>query len=366
MSLDSSMLDPSSATEGAEQVSSTPAAASPVEQGRGVAPGASARSGRTSDGGEPRQPRVRVVRRAVHGVLLLDKPIGWSSNDALQKAKWLLRAEKAGHTGTLDPLATGLLPLCFGAATKFSQVSLEADKGYRATLRLGQTTASGDAESPVEQERPVTCTREDIERVCASLRGEIEQLPPMHSALKHQGKALYEYARAGQTIERTPRRVTIHALDIVEWQDDKLVIDVLCTKGTYIRTLAADIGEALGCGAHLSALRRVMSGPVTLMGSVTLEQLEALDEAGRDALIRPVDVLLQDWPAVQLVAADAGKFLSGMRRRVAEPDAEHVRVYGPDGRTLLGSAHIRAGELIADRLLSPTEVQALSPVTERS
>ncbi len=322
--------------------------------------GAQIRSkGRASRDGD-RPARQRVVRRSVHGVLLLDKPIGWSSNDALQKAKWLMRAEKAGHTGTLDPLATGLLPLCFGAATKFSQVSLEADKGYRATLRLGQTTASGDAESPVDQERPVTCTRDDIERVCAGLRGEIEQLPPMHSALKHQGKALYEYARSGQTVERTPRRVTIHALDIVEWQDEKLVIDVLCTKGTYIRTLAADIGEALGCGAHLSALRRVMSGPVTLMGSVTLEQLEALDEAGRDALLRPVDVLLADWPQVQLSAPEAGKFLSGMRRRVTAADAEHVRVYGPDGRTLLGSAHIEAGELIADRLLSPPEVQALS------
>jgi tRNA pseudouridine55 synthase len=310
---------------------------------------------------EARPPRQRIVRRAVHGVLLLDKPIGLSSNDALQKAKWLMRAEKAGHTGTLDPLATGLLPLCFGAATKFSQVSLEADKGYRATLRLGQRTESGDAESPVSQERAITCDRADIERVCASFTGEIEQMPPMHSALKHQGKALYEYARAGQTVERTPRRVCIHTIDIIEWQAERLVIDVHCSKGTYIRTLADEIGQALGCGAYLSALRRVVSGPVTLAGSVTLAQLEALDEGARDALLQPVDILLQDWPRVQLRSDDAARFLAGMRRRLALPDADHVRVYGPDGLAFLGSAHIQAGELIADRLLSPPEVQALSP-----
>ncbi|PXW98134.1 tRNA pseudouridine synthase B [Sphaerotilus hippei] len=316
---------------------------------------------RSARRGEARAPRVRIVRRALHGVLLLDKPIGLSSNDALQKAKWLLRAEKAGHTGTLDPLATGLLPLCFGAATKFSQVSLEADKGYRATLRLGQRTASADAETPVTEERPVTCTRADIERVCAAYTGPIDQMPPMHSALKHQGKALYEYARAGQTIERVARRVTLHTIDIVSWQDERLVIDVHCSKGTYIRTLADDIGQALGCGAHLSALRRICSGPLTLAGSTTLAALEAMSEEQRAALLLPVDVLLADWPTVSLRADEAARFLSGMRRLVSLPDAAHVRVYGPDERTFLGSAHIEAGELIADRLLSPPEVQAMAP-----
>jgi tRNA pseudouridine55 synthase len=304
----------------------------------------------------------RLPRRAVHGVLLLDKPLGWTSNDALQKAKNLLRAEKAGHTGTLDPLATGLLPLCFGAATKFSQVSLDADKTYRATLQLGQTRVGGDREGEVLEERPVQCDRAAIKAACAHFTGAIEQLPPMHSALKHQGKALYEYARAGQTVERTPRRVTIHAIDIIEWHTgapDTLVIDVRCSKGTYIRTLAEDIGTRLGCGAHLAALRRTASGPLTLGRAVTLEQLAALDPAGRDALLQAPDVLLADWPALNLRAEDAGRFLTGLRRRVDAPDAASVRVYGPDGRALLGSAHITAGELIADRLLSPLEVQAL-------
>lgn len=309
-------------------------------------------------------PKVRVPRRPVHGVLLLDKPVGLSSNDALQKVKRLYRAEKAGHTGTLDPLATGLLPICFGAATKFSQVSLEADKGYRATLQLGQTRVGGDREGEVTGECPVACTRADIEAACARFTGLISQLPPMQSALKHNGKALYEYARAGVTVERQPRQVTIHRIDIIDWhpaQPERLVVDVLCTKGTYVRTLAEDIGAALGCGAHLAGLRRIMSGPVDLRASVTLDALVAMSEAERDARLLSADVLLADWPAVQLDQAEAGRFLSGMRRRVRHADAEHVRVYGPDGRALLGSAHITAGELIADRLLSPLEVQALMP-----
>jgi len=198
-------------------------------------------------------------------VLLLDKPLGLSSNDALQKAKRLFRAEKAGHTGTLDPLATGLLPLCFGAATKFSQVSLDADKAYRATLKLGQTTSTGDAEGEITKERPVEVHRAALEDACAQLVGEIEQIPPMHSALKRDGRALYEYARDGIEVERAPRRVRIHDIAIVDWHSDVLVIDVRCSKGTYIRTLAEDIGSALGCGAYLAALRRT--------GSVSLDDL---------------------------------------------------------------------------------------------
>ena len=306
----------------------------------------------------PRRPRI--TRRALHGVLLLDKPRGWSSNDALQKAKWLLRAEKAGHTGTLDPLATGLLPLCFGAATKFSQVSLDADKRYLATLKLGVTTDSGDAESPERDPRPVTFDDAALAAAIGRFTGPIEQLPPMHSALKHEGKSLYEYARQGVTIERAPRRVNIHAIDIVERHDDRLVLDVRCSKGTYIRSLAIDLGEALGCGAYLTALRRTASGPLDLTGAVTLEALEALDDEGRAALLRPPDVLLADWPAVSLPPDEAARFLTGLRRRLKQPDCAHVRVYGPDPGALLGSAHLKAGELIADRLLSPTEVQALT------
>ncbi len=306
-----------------------------------------------------RPPRARVQRRALHGVLLLDKPVGLSSNDALQKAKWLLRAEKAGHTGTLDPLASGLLPLCFGAATKFSQVSLDADKGYRAALKLGATTTTGDAEGEVLEQRPVQVDRPAIEAACARFTGDIDQVPPMHSALKKDGKALYEYARAGVEVERAARRITIHRIDIVEWQDDRLVIDVACSKGTYVRTLAEDIGKALGCGAHLSALRRTRSGALTLEGAVSLEALAALDEAGREALLQPADALLSEWPQIRLNHDDAGRFLSGLRRRVAHADQPAVRVYGPEPRAFLGSAHVLAGELIADRLLSPVEVQGL-------
>jgi len=304
-------------------------------------------------------PRVRIPRRAVHGVLLLDKPLGLSSNDALQKAKRLYRAEKAGHTGTLDPLATGLLPLCFGAATKFAQVSLDADKAYRATLRLGQTTSSGDAEGEVLQSKAVQADRAAIEAACRRFTGAIEQVPPMHSALKHEGRALYDYARVGIEVARDPRRVNIHRIDIVEWHDDTLVIDVQCSKGTYIRTLAEDIGEALGCGAHLSALRRTASGAMRLGDAVTLEQLTGMSETERDALLRPADALLADWPRVHLPDDEAGRFLTGLRRRVSLADAAAVRVYGPDD-AFLGSAHIAGGELIADRLLSPAEVAGLN------
>ena len=303
--------------------------------------------------------RPKQTRRALHGVLLLDKPLGLSSFDALQKAKWLLRAEKAGHTGTLDPLATGLLPLCFGAATKFSQISLDADKSYTATLKLGVTTSTADGEGEVLRTRPVDVSLEQVQAACAALAGEIEQVPPMYSALKHEGRALYEYARQGIEIERAPRRVTVHRIDMHDWQHDRLEIDVACSKGTYVRTLAEEIGERLGCGAHLSALRRIASGPLKLENAVTLDALADMSEAQREALLLPADVLLSDWPRVKLDAAEAGRFLTGLRRRIDAADAPKVRVYGPEPHAFLGSAHITAGELIADRLLSPLEVASL-------
>ncbi|MCY7316872.1 MAG: tRNA pseudouridine(55) synthase TruB [Rubrivivax sp.] len=308
---------------------------------------------------------LRQPRRALHGVLLLDKPLGWTSNDALQKAKGMLRAEKGGHTGTLDPLATGLLPLCFGAATKFSQASLDADKRYTATLKLGQRTSTGDREGDVIATRPVSADCEAITAACALFVGTIDQVPPMHSALKHKGRALYDYARAGIEVERMPRRVTIHSITVVSWQADagELVIDVQCSKGTYIRTLAEDIGQALGCGAHLAALRRTGSGALRIDLAITLEQLQSFNEAEREArLLRP-DVLVAAWPAVHLPDDEAGRFLTGLRRRVTLADAPAVRVYRrppepPDAPcAFLGTAHITAGELIADRLLSPIEVQ---------
>lgn len=309
-------------------------------------------------------PRPKIVKRAVHGVLMLDKPLGLTSNDALQKVKRLFRAEKAGHTGTLDPLATGLLPLTFGAATKFSQVSLEADKGYRATLRLGITTTTGDGEGEILEQRDAVAKSLDLAAIraaCAEFKGQISQLPPMFSALKHQGRALYELAREGVTVERQPRTVTIHVLDIVQWQADELllIIDVRCSKGTYIRTLAEDIGAKLGCGAHLAGLRRTASGPVAIEQAVTLEQLEAMDDEARLALLKAPDSLLGEWPEVELSNDEAGRFLSGMRRRVTVADMPQVRVYGQMPRAFLGSAHVTAGELIADRLLSPAEIATM-------
>ena len=307
--------------------------------------------------------RIRIPKRAVHGVLLLDKPLGLSSNDALQKAKRLYRAEKAGHTGTLDPLATGLLPLCFGAATKFSQISLDADKAYRATLKLGVTTTTADAEGDVLQQREVAVYRTALEAACARFIGPILQTPPMHSALKRDGKPLYEYARAGIKVERAARPVTIHAIDIANVENqgdhDTWTLDVRCSKGTYIRTLAEDIGELLGCGAHLSGLRRTGSGALSLNGALTLEQLGAMNEDERDAALMDADALLADWPLVRLGSEDAGRFLSGVRRRLNLADAPAVRVYGPEPKAFLGGGVIAAGELISTRLLSPLEVQGL-------
>ena len=317
-------------------------------------------------------PRTRVVRRPVHGVLLLDKPLGWSSNDALQKLKWLLRAEKAGHTGTLDPLATGVLPLCFGAATKFSQLQLDADKCYEATAKLGVKTTTADAEGDVIERRPVQVTQSDIDRVAKQFTGSIFQTPPMYSALKKDGKPLYEYARAGVEIARTARNVTIYELGVAlvptDAAQDSLKLTVKCSKGTYIRTLGEDIGEALGCGAHLSALRRTATGGYEVSGCVTLAQLEVMTEGERLACLKPVDSLLTGHHAVTLDADNAGRFLSGVRRRGAWEDCEQVAVYGPAmdataGHALLGTGHITAGELIPGRLLSPVEIAQSQPIS---
>ena len=315
----------------------------------------------------PREPRIKVERRAVHGVLLLDKPLGLSSNDALQKAKWLLRALKAGHTGTLDPMASGLLPLCFGAATKFSQVSLDADKTYEAVVQLGVQTTTGDSEGEVVERREVSFDDTQLTAALASLTGEIDQVPPMHSALKKDGKPLYTYAREGVTVERAARRVTIHELKARRdpLEASRLHLTVRCSKGTYIRTLAEDLGRLLGCGASLAALRRTGSGGLTLEGACTLEQLEALPEQERATLLKPVDTLLSQWPAMVLPEAEAARFLTGLRRRLPAdaPTASTgpLRVYGPSqaGPVILGSAHVAGGELIPDRLLSPPEIQAL-------
>ncbi len=304
-------------------------------------------------------PKIR--RRPVHGVLLLDKPLGLSSNAALQKVKWLLRAEKAGHTGTLDPLATGVLPLCFGAATKFSQLQLDADKTYEADLRLGVTTTTGDAEGEVLQERAVPpVTEELLAQVAARFTGRLRQVPPMHSALKKDGKALYEYARAGQEVERAAREIVIHELRLLRTGAEHTVrLIAKVSKGTYIRTLGEDIGRALGCGGHLTSLRRVATGQFDISQCLTLPALEALREDERLACLGPVDSLLPGHTPVSLDAENAGRFLSGLRRRGNWQDNEQVAVFGQQPRALLGTAHIKGGELIPGRLLSPPEISQI-------
>jgi tRNA pseudouridine55 synthase len=275
----------------------------------------------------------------------------------------LLRAEKAGHTGTLDPLATGVLPLCFGAATKFSQLHLDADKTYETTVRLGIKTSTADAEGDVLAQRPVTCTAGQVVEVLDRFMGPIAQVPPMYSALKKDGKALYEYARAGETVAREPRQVVIHDLELLDMQlageAPFLRLRVTCSKGTYIRTLGEDIAEALGCGGHLSALRRVATGPFDEAACVTLDALSALDESQRDARLLAVPCLLADHTPVMLDTDNAGRFLSGVRRRGDWPDLDRVCVFGEKPHALLGSAHVKAGELIPGRLLSPLEIQQI-------
>ncbi len=301
--------------------------------------------------------RPKVPRRALDGVLLLDKPVGLSSNDALIRAKRLYLAKKAGHTGTLDPLASGLLPLCFGEATKFSQDLLEADKTYEATMRLGIRTTTGDAEGEALDTRAVTCNQDAVEAVLARFRGDIVQVPPMYSALKRDGKPLYEYARAGQTVEREGRSVTIHALELIECAPPDVTFRVTCSKGTYVRTLAEDIGEALGCGAHLVMLRRTRVGALTLEHAVTLDALSDAPQDARDAWLQPVDALLSTFPAVQLDPEATRRFLHGQRLRLADLSvrddvllATRTRVYASGGK-LLGVARIGEGVLAPERLI---------------
>ena len=294
-------------------------------------------------------------RDLVDGVLLLDKPVGLSSNDALIRAKRVMNAKKAGHTGTLDPFATGLLPLCFGEATKFSQDLLEADKTYDATVHLGIMTTTGDTEGEAIETLPVEVTIEQIQAALARFRGPILQVPPMYSALKRDGKAYYEYAREGITLEREARPVTIHGLELVAYEAPMLKIRVTCSKGTYVRVLGEDIGAALGCGAHLNALRRIQVGALTAETMITLEDLQA--HAEPLSLLAPVDALLSSFPSVELTPELAKRFLNGQRLALGKEDvmvpAEQgrVRVYC-DGR-LLGTANLQEFAVLApERLIA--------------
>ena len=256
----------------------------------------------------------------VDGVLLLDKAGGMTSNDALQKGRRLFSAAKGGHTGTLDPMATGLLPLCFGEATKFSNRLLDADKTYRATLKLGVSTTTGDVEGEVVATKAVeNVDLARVEAVCLRFLGEIRQLPPMYSALKHQGKALYEYARQGIEIEREERVVTIHALTVERVEGDEIDIEVRCSKGTYVRTLGEDIGEALGCGAHLTMLRRTSIGSLSIANSMTLEQISEHPEETRGALLDVPDSLLAHLPALILSEDQTRVFMHGQAVKITAP-----------------------------------------------
>ncbi|MCK6412451.1 MAG: tRNA pseudouridine(55) synthase TruB [Azonexus sp.] len=279
------------------------------------------------------QPKVKKTWKQVDGVLLLDKPVGLSSNDALQKARRLFSAAKGGHTGTLDPLASGLLPLCFGEATKFSADLLDADKTYEAELKLGVETDSGDAEGQVTATSTVNVEKAQFLAVLPQFTGPIEQVPPMHSALKRDGRPLYELARQGIEVERAARAVTIHVLDLLDFAGDVARIRVCCSKGTYIRVLAADIGRVLGCGAHLSALRRTRVADLDLANAVTLAELEALAEEARPARLAPVDALLSSLPQVELDPAAAERFSHGNPVALLPGPGGKIRVYAA-GRLL--------------------------------
>ena len=301
-------------------------------------------------------------RMPLHGVLLLDKPAGMSSTQALAKAKWLLNAQKAGHTGTLDPFATGLLPLCFGEATKFAQDLLYADKTYEAVVHLGVTTTTGDTEGEVLERLPVDVTLTQIESILEKFRGPISQVPPMHSALKRDGKPLYEYARAGITLEREARSVTIHKLELLAYDVPMLRLRVACSKGTYIRVLGEDIGRALGCGAHLKALRRTGVGSLSLDDAVALDDLVALGECRSNAL-KPLDALLSTLPSIELNDELARRFICGQRlslikeahTTLLKDTGTRVKVMDIYGQ-LLGVATLSLESLLtAERLVSSVD-----------
>lgn len=296
--------------------------------------------------------KKKIQRRPVHGVFLLNKPLEVSSNGALQKVRWLFRAEKAGHTGALDPLATGLLPICFGEATKFSHYLLESEKRYQTTLTLGSTTTTGDVEGDVLQTRPIpTLSQAFIEQILDGFRGETTQIPPMYSALKKQGRPLYELARQGISVEREPRPVSIRHLVLTSFTQNTITLDVICSKGTYIRVLGEDIGEALGCGAHLSMLHRTATGHFNIIPEYTIDYLEGLTEQERDALLLPVYSPVEHLPKVQVPEGRSQYFCNGLESNIDASAVERVLVF--DGELCLGLASITEQKrLVPKRVLN--------------
>lgn len=306
--------------------------------------------------------RPRRRGRDVHGVLLLDKPQGLSSNDALQKVKRLFTANRAGHTGALDPLATGMLPICLGEATKFSQYLLDSDKRYRVIARLGQRTDTSDADGQIISERPVAFTQQALDRALESFRGETQQVPSMYSALKYQGRKLYEYAREGIEVPREARSITVYELQFIRWEGDELELEIHCSKGTYIRTITDDLGEMLGCGAHVIYLRRLQVATYPIASMVTLEQLAALsEEAFRterspadllDPLLMPMDSPAAAYPEVTLPTTVSAYFKQGMPVQAAgAPPSGLVRVMEGDERKFIGMAEIAEDGRVAPRRL---------------
>lgn len=306
--------------------------------------------------------RPRRRGRDIHGVLLLDKPGGLSSNDALQKVKRLYRANRAGHTGALDPLATGMLPICLGEATKFSRYLLDTDKRYRVIARLGQRTDTSDADGQVVEERPVNFSAAELAQALESFRGETQQVPSMYSALKHQGRPLYEYARQGIEVPREPRPIVVYELLFIRHEGDELELEIHCSKGTYIRTIIDDLGEKLGCGAHVIFLRRLAVGRYPTERMVTLEQLNALvaraeaeesDSAALlDPLLMPMDSPAADFPMVNLMPEVAFWFKNGQPVRVNGAPAEGlVRVTEGEEHKFIGMAEIADDGRVAPRRL---------------
>lgn len=308
--------------------------------------------------------RGRARGRNIHGILLLDKPVGITSNAALQSVKRLYQARKAGHTGNLDPMASGLLPICMGEATKMSAFLLDANKRYQGVCKLGVRTSTADAEGEVVETRPVVGVDEArVREVLARFTGSIEQVPPMHSAIKHKGQPLYKLAHQGLEVERAPRTVEIYALNLLRLEGDELEIDVYCSKGTYIRTLAEDIGEALGCGAHLCELRRTLAGPFHIEDAVPLAELQRLAEAqdlgALDALLLPLDAALADWPALNLSENTAFYLRQGQPVLVPRaPTSGWVRLFAGEDR------FIGVGQILDDGRVAPRRLVEIAPAVE--
>lgn len=302
--------------------------------------------------------QFKRVKHPVNGVLLLDKPLGFSSNQALQKVKWLYQAAKAGHTGTLDPLATGLLPICFGEATKFSHYLLDANKSYHATIQLGATTSTGDTEGEVLSRIAVNVSSAQLQQAIKQFIGNISQIPPMYSALKFEGKALYEYAREGLDIARVARDVTIFDIQLMRFEVDIVEINVTCSKGTYIRTLAEDIGAFLGCGAHLCGLRRTASAAYQLQHAVTIEQLEAMNIRDKDAQLLAVDSSLQNMPAIHVDADSSFYLMQGKSIWLTSAATKHIypaqdfRLYDASGKFLGVGKQLDDGKIAPKRLVN--------------